>query len=76
MKFRPTKLQTYSFVASMPIIDFLLNYIIYDDRIFHNINIWLISFPLIFIIGLLSWSTHVMISEKIRINYPSMCSES
>lgn len=72
MKFRPTKLQTYSFVASMPIIDFLLNYIIYDDRIFHNINIWLISFPLIFIIGLLSWSTHVMISEKIRINYPGL----
>ena len=72
MKFRPTKLQTYSFVASMPIIDFLLNYIIYDDRIFHSINIWLISFPLIFIIGILSWSTHVMISEKIRINYPGL----
>jgi two-component system, LytTR family, sensor kinase len=72
MKFRPTKLQTYSFVASMPIIDFLLNYIIYDDRIFHSINIWLISFPLIFAIGILSWATHVMISEKIRTNYPGL----
>jgi two-component system, LytTR family, sensor kinase len=72
MKFRPTRLQTFSFVASMPIIDFLLNYILYDDRIFHNMNIWLISFPLIFVIGILSWATHVMISEKIRINYPGL----
>lgn len=72
MKFRPTKLQTYSFVASMPIIDFLLNYIIYDDRIFHSVNIWLVSFPLIFGIGILSWATHVMISEKIRVNYPGL----
>jgi two-component system, LytTR family, sensor kinase len=72
MKFRPGKLQLYSFVASMPIIDFLLNYIIYDDRIFHSINIWLISFPLIFGIGILSWATHVMIREKIKTNYPGL----
>jgi len=72
MKFRPSKLQLYSFVASMPIIDFLLNYIIYDDRIFHSINIWLISFPLIFGIGILSWATHVMIREKIKMNYPGL----
>ena len=72
MKFKPTKLQTYSFVASMPIIDFLLNYIMFDDRIFHSINIWLVSFPLIFVIGIISWGTHVLISEKIRINYPGL----
>ena len=72
MKFKPNKLQTYSFVASMPIIDFLLNYIIYNDRIFHSINIWLVSFPLIFGIGILSWATHVLISEKIKMNYPGL----
>ena len=72
MKFKPTKLQTYSFVASMPIIDFLLNYIMFNDRIFHSINIWLVSFPVIFAIGIVSWGTHVLISEKIRINYPGL----
>lgn len=72
MRFRPTKLQLYSFVASMPIIDFLLNYILFDDRIFHDINVWLFSFPLIFGIGSLSWATHVMISDKIRVNYPGL----
>lgn len=72
MRFRPTRLQLYSFVASMPIIDFLLNYIIYNDRVFHSLNIWLVSFPLIFAIGILSWVTHVMISDKIRVNYPGL----
>jgi sensor histidine kinase YesM len=56
----------------MPIIDFLLNYVLYDDRIFHSINIWLISFPLIFVIGILSWATHVMIREKIKMTYPDL----
>jgi two-component system, LytTR family, sensor kinase len=72
MKFMPTKLQTYSFVASMPIIDFVLNYILYKHAIFHNIDIWLISFPLIFAIGILSWSTHVLITQKIREKYPGL----
>ena len=72
MRFKPTKLQTYTFIASMPIIDFVLNYIIYNDRIFHSINIWLISFPLIYGIGILSWATHVIIREKIRATYPEL----
>src|SRR4051812_11587683 len=69
---KPTKLQLYSFIASMPIIDFLLNYIMYDEKIFHFINIWLISFPLIFIIGIFSWRTHVYISGFIRMKYPEL----
>ena len=72
MKFRPTKLQIYTFVASMPIIDFVLNYILYNERIFHSAKIWLISFPLIFAIGALSWATHILISDRIRVNYPDL----
>lgn len=72
MRFRPTKLQVYSFIASMPIIDFLLNYILYNDLLFRSVKVWLISYPLIFVIGVLSWATHVMISDKIRENYPGL----
>jgi two-component system LytT family sensor kinase len=68
----PTKLQLYSFVASMPLIDTLLNYIMYDQRIFRDINIWLISFPLIFIIGIGSWRTHVFISNFTKVKYPEL----
>lgn len=69
---KSTRLQWYSFLASMPIIAFLLNYIMYDDRLFHDWNIWLISYPLILVIGLLSWSTHVLICNKIRQRYPDL----
>ncbi len=69
---KPTKLQTYSFIASMPLIDFLLNYILYDQRIFSDIRIWLLSFPLIFIIGIGSWRTHVMISNFTKNQYPEL----
>lgn len=69
---KPTKLQLYSFIASMPLIDFLLNYIIYDERLFKDIRIWLISFPLIFIIGIGSWRTHVLISNATKRKYPEL----
>lgn len=72
MRFRPTKLQLYSFVASMPLIAFVLNYILYKDEIFNRLSIWLISFPLLLVIGTLSWATHLMISDKIRVNYPGL----
>ena len=54
-KHKPTKLQLYTFIASMPLIDFVLNYIMFDDHIFSNLRIWLISFPIIYIIGVGSW---------------------
>ena len=67
---KATKLQWFSFLASMPIIDFLLNYILFDQRIFKDIQIWLISFPLIYAIGIVSWKGHTIISNGLKITYP------
>lgn len=69
---RPNRLQVYSFIASMPVIDFVLNYILYDDAVFHNGAVWLYSFPLIFIIGLASWHTQTVLQNKIQIQYPAL----
>ena len=69
---KPTKLQVYTFIASMPIIDFVLNYIMFDEKIFSDINIWLISFPLIFLIGIGSWYTHTIISSVVNKRYPTL----
>ncbi len=69
---KPNKLQVYSFIASMPAIDVLLNYIIYNDRIFHEPIIWLSSFPLIFFIGTISWRSHVAVGNWIKHRYPSI----
>ncbi|MBI1342205.1 MAG: hypothetical protein GC171_04620 [Terrimonas sp.] len=69
---KPTKLQVYCFMASMPIIDLLLNYIIYDARLFREIGIWLYSFPLIFLLGFLSWRGHVIIGNRIKHRFPEL----
>jgi len=69
---RPTRLQLYSFLASMPLIDVLINLILYDDRLFKDVKIWLISFPLLFIIGIGSWRGHVIIGNYIKYKYAGL----
>ena len=69
---KPTRLQLFSFLSSMPIIDFVLNYILYDDQLFERSDIWLISFPLIFFIGIGSWRTQVTVQNYIQYKYPSL----
>lgn len=67
-----TSLQLYSFIASMPIIDILLNHIMYGEKIFHETKIWFISFPLIFVLGAVSWCGHMIIGNLIKFKYPSL----
>ena len=69
---KPTKLQVYTFIASMPLIDFVLNYIMYDERLFSDGRIWLISFPTIYIIGIGSWYVHTVISSVVNRKYPGL----
>ncbi|RYF84954.1 MAG: histidine kinase, partial [Chitinophagaceae bacterium] len=69
---KATRLQVVSFISSMPIIDFILNYILYDDAIFERVSIWLLSFPLVFIIGVSSWRTQVTIQNLIQFKYPTL----
>ena len=69
---KPTKLQVYTFIASMPLIDFVLNYIMYEDRIFSDYKIWLFSFPVIYVIGIGSWYTHTLISSFVNKKYPTL----
>ncbi|NCU03426.1 MAG: hypothetical protein GXC73_05510 [Chitinophagaceae bacterium] len=69
---KPTKLQLHSFVASMPIISILLNFILFHDRLFHDISIWLVSFPLIIVFGTGSWRGHVFIGNYIKHRFPEL----
>jgi sensor histidine kinase YesM len=56
----------------MPIIDFVLNYIMFDDKMFSDFSIWLISFPIIYIIGIGSWYMHTVISSAVNKKYPEL----
>ena len=69
---KPTKLQVFSFIASMPVLAVVLNYILYEDRLFHDGKIWLISFPLIYLIGIGSWRSQVGIQNWIHYRFQGL----
>ena len=73
MKFiRTTRVQWYSFLTSMPLIDLALNLILYDRQVFHNYKIWTISFPLLWVIGLFSWYLHAIYDRWVENKYPEI----
>ena len=69
---RSTKVEWYSFLASMPLIALGLNYIFYDDRLFEDYRIWILSFPLLWLIGLISWYLQVMYDHYAQRKYPEI----
>lgn len=69
---KPPKLEIYSFIISMPLIDIAWNLILYKDRFFTNSRVWLISFPLIFVIGIASWFMHVQYTYNIERRFPGL----
>ncbi len=69
---KPNRLQWVSFIASIPVIDILHNYIMYKERLFHDVKIWLISFPLILLLGVGSFLGHALIGNYIKLKYPSL----
>jgi two-component system, LytTR family, sensor kinase len=69
---RPPRLEWYSFIFSMPLIDVALNLIMYKQRFWTDNRIWLISFPLLFVMGLISWYLHVLYGNFIEKKYPEL----
>jgi sensor histidine kinase YesM len=56
----------------MPLIDLGVNYIFYKDRLFHDYRIWLISFPLFWVLGVITWYFHVLYSHHVQRKYPEL----
>jgi two-component system, LytTR family, sensor kinase len=73
MKFiKPPKLETYSFILSIPFIAIAYNLLFFGDRLWKDIDVWLISFNLIVVIGIVSWYGHVLYSNWAENKYPSL----
>ena len=70
--FNPPRLELYSFLFSMPLIAVIINQILYESRLWKEINIWLFSFPLIFAIGSLSWYLHICYDDWAERKYPCL----
>ncbi len=69
---KPPKLEFYSFVFSMPLISIVLNLIMYKQRFWQDRQIWFISFPLILVMGAVSWYLHVLYEHYIEKKYPAL----
>lgn len=69
---RPPKLQTYAFLFSMPLISIVLNLILYKQNFWIDYRIWYLSFPLILVMGFVSWYIHVQYDHFIENKYPEL----
>ncbi|MBC7949804.1 MAG: histidine kinase [Chitinophagaceae bacterium] len=69
---KSTRIEWYSFLASMPLIDLGLNHILYGNRLFTDYRIWLVSFPLIWIAGVFTWYAHVLYSHNAQRRFPEI----
>ena len=73
MKFiKPTKLELYSFLFSMPLISAIINLVLYDDRLWKDFKVWVYSIPLIYGIGIISWYSHLLYADWVERKYPEL----
>ena len=69
---KPPKLELYTFLFSMPLIAMALNFVLYEDRLWKDADVWLVSFPILFSIGIVSWYCHVLYADWVERKYPSL----
>ncbi|MFT3679884.1 MAG: histidine kinase [Ferruginibacter sp.] len=70
--FIPSKTKWHSFLFSMPLIDIVVNLILYKERFWTDSNVWFISFPLLFVIGIGSWYSHTVYEDFIERKFPEL----
>ena len=68
----PPRYQWIGFFSSMPFITFCLLFIMYEHRVWHEISIWLIGYPVIYFFGYLSWRTHYIYDHFVQSKYPTV----
>ncbi len=68
----PPRYQWIGFFGSMHFITFCLLFIMYEQRMWHEISIWLIGYPVIYFFGYLSWRTHYIYDHFVQSKFPSV----
>jgi two-component system, LytTR family, sensor kinase len=67
---KPNKIEWISYISLMPVLALALNLLLFGPRVWMDKQIWLISYPLICLQGLISWYLHVMVMHWLRIQFP------
>lgn len=69
---KPPRFKLFSFLFSMPLIDVILNLIMFGERLWQDPKVWVVSFPLIFLLGYLSWYSHLLYETAVEKKYPAL----
>lgn len=73
MKFKkPPAYEFIGFLISMPFIGWYVHYILYGERIYHDLNLWLVSFTILFALAIVSWYLHFRYHSYITSLYPGL----
>jgi two-component system, LytTR family, sensor kinase len=64
--------QVIGFWISMPFITLALCYIMYHERLFQELRISLVAYPIIYLIGYFSWKGHSIYDYYLRCRYPDL----
>jgi two-component system LytT family sensor kinase len=65
-------LRLIGFLIAMPVIAWLMNYILYDERIYREWEVWLFSFPLICLLQYFTWLLQMWCVSKIQNRFPAL----
>ena len=69
---KPSALELYSFIFSMPLIAVIINLILYEDRLWKDYRIGFFSVPLICLFGIVSWYLHQLYDHWVEKKYPAL----
>jgi sensor histidine kinase YesM len=70
--YKPPTYQFYSFFLSMPFIGWALHYIMFGRRFYEEPQLWLVSYPFVFLLGMGSWYLHYQYDRFIIRKFPSL----
>jgi sensor histidine kinase YesM len=63
-------MELVSFLTMMPLLALVLNLMLFKNRVWTDIDIWLYSYPLVIIQGFISWYLHIIVMHWLRFRYP------
>jgi len=63
---KPTGVEWLSFLAMMPLVSILLNYVLFRSRLWTDSEVWMYSCTLVFALGFLMWYLHIAVMHWLR----------
>ena len=69
---KPSRFKLYTFWFSMMFICFALMYILYDERVWSDWKVWVITWPVLYAIGYVSFMAHIQYIHLLQSKFPSL----